>query len=473
MGRRIRDIQELRDGRIVLPMKQYEILDLDPASAAARRPVLFCFPASGATLGGIPSPSAARIAMPRIILPILPLLGLAAVPAAAQAPGVPLDSLLRGHAYVLEIREGELAGPAAAFLREATADAQFVTLGENHNTRAIPAFTTALFRMLHREHGFRYLALEEGPLLGRMLSRAVRQPEGAFRLGLRYPSAFHMYTEEELRMMDAVGGLSGAAADPVWGVNQVFGTLHLWEHLAETASDAEARAAARAMAERARPYEGERNARDTSFLRQVMTPADFAAFRAAYRPAAGSEAAWLLEQAELSHGVYAPYSARPRPGFEAFWASGLAREENMRRLFAARYREARAAGDTLPKVLVKSGHTHLGRGLARGNEIFSFGTFLAELAALEGRQAFQVYGMLEWDDLSGSFLGPLLPLVPPGGDGAIVDLRPARAWAAMNRVEGLSPDLRRLIMGYDAFLLLRGKERGSVERLRTPNFRQY
>ena len=403
---------------------------------------------------------------------------LAIVPtASAQPPETTLGNLLRERVYPLTVAEGRLDGPGADFLEGAAEGALFVALGENHNTRAVPDLAVGLFRLLHGAHGFEHLALEEGPALGDLLSEAVRggAPDGAFRLGLLYPGSFHLYTEEELRMIDRVGALSGADR-PIWGLNQEFGLAHVLDRLAALAPSARARTVAEGLLQRVAPYEGERFARDTSFLAAVATPADFQALREAFRPSPGSEADRLLAQVELSHAVWAPYQATPRPGLASFFESGRMREENMKRLFAEQYwaaaDEAHTRGGGPPRVLVKSGHVHLGRGLGRFNETYTLGNFLSEVATFLGGRSLHVYVVLNWDDLPESFFAPLLSLLPPEAD-AVLDLRPAHAWAAHGALGDLDPELRRVLVGYDVLVVLADTSLGSVEALRTPAFRWY
>ncbi|HEX8567959.1 MAG TPA: hypothetical protein VF648_20140 [Pyrinomonadaceae bacterium] len=53
----------------------------------------------------------------------------------------------------------------------------------------------------------------------------------------------------------------------------------------------------------------------------------------------------------------------------------------------------------------------------------------------------------------------------------MIDLRQLFDYARTNKE--MNPELRRLIMSYDIFLILRDTETGSIKRLQTPNFRWY
>ena len=79
-----------------------------------------------------------------------------------------LDSLVKQFSYPVVFTEGRLSGPGADFILKKTKNAQFVNLGEEHNAKDIPVFTTALFTLLQKQYGFEFLALEQDPLTGRI-----------------------------------------------------------------------------------------------------------------------------------------------------------------------------------------------------------------------------------------------------------------------------------------------------------------
>ncbi|MDB4916444.1 MAG: hypothetical protein JWM95_4088 [Gemmatimonadetes bacterium] len=384
-----------------------------------------------------------------------------------------LDSLIGENSHLLTSRDGRLAGPAADLLQRAAEGTRFVAMGENHNTRAIPEFTVGLFRMLHDTYGFQYLALEEGPALGELLSRRMHRgvADAAFVVGREYPNAFHMYTEEELRMMDRVAAIS-QATQPIWGLNQEFGLLHVLDRLITIAPNEAARRAAEAMREECRKYEGERFARGESYISVPARGAQLAALHAAFVPAPGSEAERLLAQATLSHEIYLPYVTKPRPSDSTFARSSEERERNMESLLVGKLADARTAGDTVPRVLVKSGHTHITRMRAAGYRASTLGDGLADIAARIGGRTLTLYVLLHWDELNEGSFATFMRHAPDGVN-TVIDLRPIRAWAAARRYRGLDAELRRVIGGADMLVLLAGDERGSLDALRTPHFHHY
>jgi hypothetical protein len=374
-----------------------------------------------------------------------------------------------------------LEGPGAVFLGSAMKDVQFVAFGEVHNRRMIHRFGGALFGLLHDQYGFNYLALEEDPYLGKLSSRASRSGAGEemIRLALRYPNAFHLLTEDELEMIGDIGKTSKARTESIWGLNQVFGAVHIYERLLQIAPDANARAVAKKLLDTALEYEKERFQKNQHYVAAIAKSADFERLRAAFRPAAGSEADWLIGQIALSNQIFSPYVTKPRPAPGVFYQSNTARETNMKRLFAERYREAQAGGDRLPKVLAMFGQLHLYRGLSEQTDLFTLGNFLSELAIFNGKQSFHIYSTIDAPSVRTGWLGGIIQAVEGSGDksddGILVDLRPLKFLAISRNPDSakLDPNLRRLILGFDTFLFLRDGTAGSVERLKTSNFRLY
>jgi hypothetical protein len=402
------------------------------------------------------------------------LLSVSALSVKAQAGS--FENLLRANAFEIQIQGGRLSGKGADVIASSLDDAQFVALGEEHNKRAVHEFGGALFRLLHDRYDFNYLALEEDAYWCGMLSEAARAGggEAVVNLALRYPNAFHLPTENEMRMIGEVGRMSGSKK-AIWGLNQVFGAAHVYERLVKIAPNREGRAVAQKLFDQSLEYEKERFQKNVHYLVSIAKPEDFAALRNAFRPAKNSEADFLIEQLALSNRIFAPYVAKPRPSTAVFYESGKMREMNMKRLFAERYREAQKAGDALPKVLAMFGQLHLYRGLSERTEQYTLGNYLSELANFNNRKSFHIYTAVDADYVYKGAFEPLARIASEiaGKDasGAVIDLRPLFDYARNSKE--MKPELRRLIMSYDVFLFLRDAETGSTKRLQTPNYRWY
>ena len=399
-------------------------------------------------------------------------------PARAQSPSpstavrdsVVLDSVFRAQRHPVSLRDGRLDGPGATFLAEATRNAQFVVLAESHYVGEIPRFTAAWFDALQRSRGFDYYAIEYGPAIARMLSRRpVRGDTAAvIRLGARYPHAFQFLNDEELEAMAHIGARS-TASNPIWGLDNEWGAVHVLDRLAAIAPNARARRVALALAERARPLEAERAASGDQprFISEVDTLL-LKPLRPAFAPRPGSEAAVLIQALELSSRVYTFNGAAGR-GELTGYRSNLDREQYQKARFMEEYRAAQRAGNARPRVLVKTGSLHGGKWLGRTN-VHSLGNFLHEFATANGTESFHLVAWLVNEPGTYWSITEEKPYGPLGRAGSttewvIVDLRPLRPLAHAGRLRGLSAELRAAIFAYDAVLLIGSGTRGTYEAL--------
>ena len=386
------------------------------------------------------------------------------------------ENLVRSNTFPIQIENGKLSGKGADLIKASLDDVEFVALGEEHNKRAVHEFGGALFRLLHDRYDFNHLALEEDALWGKMLSEAAKKGggEGVIDLALRYPNAFHLPTENEMQMIGDIGKISNARY-PVWGLNQAFGAAHIYERLLRLAPNKTARDAAQKLLDQSLEYEKERFAKNIHYIVNVAKPVDFALLRNAFKPRENSEADFLIEQLALSNRIFAPYVAKPRPSSAVFYESGKMRELNMKKLFAEKYREAQNQGEPLPKVLAMFGQLHLYRGLSERTEQYTLGNYLSELANFNDRKSFHIYTAVDADYIYKGAFAELAKIASESAQktnsGAVINLRPLFDYARTSKE--INPELRRLIMSYDVFLLLSDKETGSIKRLETPNYRWY
>lgn len=387
-------------------------------------------------------------------------------PQPARGQSTLLDSLLAANAHTFTVADGRLAGPGLEFFLRATGDAQFVALAEPHNVKEVPEIFTMMFQALHETHGYNYAALESGPVMTRMLSSGATRGDRAAAMALarRYPNGLAFVTEQEIRMIADVGGIS-TAAEPVWGVDQAFGGLHILERLLALAPNEEVRSRVAAMVEHARRYDGARfTESEDRYISYQARPADLAALSVWYDPSPGSEAAFLIHTLQRSNRIYRNNRLAGQ-GQATGYESNREREENMKELFVDAYRRAQDAGDSLPKVLLKLGHYHLYRGRFRSN-VYTLGNFVSEFAKSNGMQSFSMTTQLINEPGVFWTLGDYEEYKPVADVGdahrwTIVDLRPLRGYAHAGHLEGLHPDLEQWIFAFDAVLLIGGGSPGT------------
>ncbi len=385
-----------------------------------------------------------------------------------------MDSVFRAHARELVMRDGRLEGEGARFILEAARRAQFFVIAESHNVAEIPLFTEALFDSLHARGGYRYYAMEYGPVIGRMVSAAgVRgRADSVFALGRRYPHAFHFWNDEEIAAMASIGRRSAARMDPLWGIDQEFGALHVLERLRATAPTPAARALAQRLADSARVLESSRPF-EVAQIERFITRLDLrsiASLPSAFQPRPDSEAWLLLDALDLTIRVYADHDAAGR-GEPRGHQANLVREQYMKTRFMANYRRAQQRGDTLPRVLVRVGSLHGGKWFSWRTGVHTVGNFLHEFATANGGESFHMVAWLVNEP--GTYWSlteelPYLPLANAGSTSAwtVVDMRPLRDLYWASRMPALSRELREAIFAYDAVLLIGGGTRGTYDRLR-------
>lgn len=384
-----------------------------------------------------------------------------------------LDSVFRAHRYLLALENGRLTGAGARFLQDASRDAQFFVIGESHYVAQIPRFAEALFGSLHRERGYNYYAAEFGPVITGMLSAPGVRGDAArsFDLARKYPHAFQFWDDEEIDAFAGITRSSTARGQPLWGVDNEWGALHALDKLVLIGPTAEARTLARQFGERARAIESTRPYTIADFPR-FISDADSTGFdtlRAAFRSAAGSEAAFLLDALEISNRIYL-LDRGARQNEVTGYRANADRERYMKALFMRQYRSAQRSGDTLPRVLVKIGSTH-GGNWRSPTYVQSLGNFLHEFALANERTSFHLVVWLVNEPGTYWTLGDdpaYLPLARVGATSAwtIVDLRPLRDLWYGGKLRALSRELRDAAFAYDAVLLLGGGTRGTDENLR-------
>jgi hypothetical protein len=193
---------------------------------------------------------------------------------AALADEPTLTSLSEANRYALTLDRNSISGPGVDFLLRSAAAAQFVAIAEEHNVAELAQFTSALFRLLHEREGFNYFADEQDPWMCHAVSRSPTRGnfERIAALHRKYPNAFTFQGDEEMAMLADIGRLSTAKSDPIWGLDQVFGALHILESLP-------ARQQTRELIEIVRPLESKRFVEGQRYMLDVGSLDDLVALK--------------------------------------------------------------------------------------------------------------------------------------------------------------------------------------------------
>jgi hypothetical protein len=279
----------------------------------------------------------------------------------------------------LELRapDGQLDGPAARWLREEASKAQFVFIGEEHDTREIPIITGALWREIV-PLGYRHAAIEAGQWLGGRLDRFARFNDqkalAQFKsatLSRRPNVSVPPSSEEDIAFYETLGRAGRFRLPLVWGLDHEFRIAPLLARLMELAPDwAKRRQIGSALTKVA---DSERSGQHNMqpFKREIEAIAGSLPARP------DSESAQI--QDALRRRVFGDEFDQPR-------------SDVFRQLFLRNYRAAQAAGETKPRVLLRFGGYHAKRGLGSdyGYGPSTFANFLDAFAYLEGGQMLNV-----------------------------------------------------------------------------------
>ena len=383
-----------------------------------------------------------------------------------------LDSLLRSNALPMRMTPGGLDGPGHDALLRAISGAQFVAVGERHGIREIPELVGVLLRELHARAGFRTLATENGERVTRMALAGTRA--SATRFAKRYPMAFEFGSVQDLALLVSARVILGGGASAVWGIDQEFGARHLLDRLRALGAPAPARALLDSLSSVANVAEA--RALDQGgrlWLATEAQPESFARLRQLYGRAPSAEVREILSSLEASARVYR-YNRLSSQGQLTGFLANDEREEMMKRAFAKAY-EAAARGGVRPKILVKMGSAHLGRGQSPFGP-FTVGMFLSDLAIANGSHSVHLIVLAHnapADSTAPSLwawkaMRPLALAAPTTGM-TLFDLAPLRPFLYSSRLGAVEADLRRTIFGYDYALLIGGAADATVTATRSPS----
>ena len=144
--------------------------------------------------------------------------------AAPQASQPTFMERLTSAEQPLQVTGIALSGPGEAVLSSAVNKARYVLIGEDHLSREIPRFTTALCQMMAPQ-GLQALAVEIGPEAARIVNDNLRRPDRIDRLSrymAAHPDAIAFQNGRDESDMAAACAESAGPAFSVWGLDQEF-----------------------------------------------------------------------------------------------------------------------------------------------------------------------------------------------------------------------------------------------------------
>ena len=400
----------------------------------------------------------------KIVAPALIACMAAPLLAAQAAPEkTPFAVRLEQSRTTLQVDADGLHGPGAAVLAKAVAQARYVLIGEDHLSREIPQFTTAICRLM-APGGLDALAVEIGPEAARVVNKYLRSPDRVGRLATfvrSHPDAFAFQNgRDESDMAAACAGLAGPSFE-LWGLDQEFfgAAGYLFQQMLAARPGPVARAAVEKLAagDRAATARALASGSPSDLFMLTVSDRQLEEARAAIARDGGNRVGSLFEALAETRAIYL---GQNKDGF----ASNGRRARLLKRTLV-RYLDARPKP---ARLLFKFGDVHMGKGV-NGLGQRDLGNFVAERAEGEGAASLHiaVYGAKGVHALYGGVGRPVRhepfvltddpdyawlkqALLPQGGADAaatwmLIDLRPLRASAPAD----MSAQWRRMADRYD------------------------
>ena len=141
----------------------------------------------------------------------------------ATADTTVLDQL-KTNRLAITLDKGTLSGPGAAPLLQASRQAQYVLLGEDHGIAEIAQFSSAYFNAL-TPAGFTTLVTENGPAVTSALEGMLKHTDAVAaiaRFEAAYPDSIAFYAMRQEAEMLAGFALAAGPRFAYWGIDQEF-----------------------------------------------------------------------------------------------------------------------------------------------------------------------------------------------------------------------------------------------------------
>jgi hypothetical protein len=375
--------------------------------------------------------------------------------------------------YAMALADGKVSGAGMGVLSDATADAQFVLIGEDHGIRQIPQFAASVFELL-APRGFRTLALETGPEVTPTLAESASSANGTARMkefDKKFPFTLAFYGwQEEFAFLQRCARATKIGEVDLWGLDQELmgSSVYLLRKIAHEKLGPDASATAeRLIKKNDDAYAASVKTGDPSGLFMLSaSDDDLTAFAELLKTQGTPRAQEMLVALVKSRDIY-----KKNMGSEGF-ASNRERSLLMKENFKRDY-TAMDAGDAMPKVMFKFGAFHMYRGInmIHNNDI---GNMVAELADWDGKKSVHIMilgvkgtqlafagigkpGVEAPLDLKSdprgdfSFLAPMFDNML-AGSWTLYDMRGLRShFGAYGK---LDTELERVIFGYDFVVLV-------------------
>jgi hypothetical protein len=306
----------------------------------------------------------------------------------AQPQPTAFEQKLRESRYDLRLESGKFLGNAAPVLESAIANAQYVLIGEDHITREIPQFATAVCDLMAPQ-GLSAMAVEIGPQVAEFVSASFGKPDRLTRMAAliqRYPnSVAFMDVRQENDLVAHCAEVAHAPHFRLWGLDQEFLGSAGWlldQILATHPGSSATAVITRLKGEEQQDAVHAKATGDPSKLFMFAAPdSELAEAAAVLRREGDAQANVLFGELIESREIYLKNM------------QGSPESNSQRaRLLKSNFRhdmEKAATGDRPQKVLVKFGDWHLYKGINPLHQR-DLGNYIAEMADGQGSSSLHI-----------------------------------------------------------------------------------
>lgn len=380
----------------------------------------------------------------------------------------PFEQRLRDVRLELHVGPDGLTGNAAPVLEKAIAESRYILIGEDHLTREIPQFATAVCDLMAAQK-LSAMAVEAGPQAADFVSGSFDKPDRAARMAAlvkKYPDsvAFLNVVQENDLAAHAAKAAHGTGFQ-LWGLDQEFLGSAGWllDQMLATRPGKESVAALSRLQkeEQADAAQARQNGDPSKLFLLTATDTELADTSAILRRDENPTANFLLHELIDSREIYLK-NAQGSPD------SNAQRARLFKDNFKHHLQALTAAGED-GKVLVKLGDFHLYKGINPLHQR-DLGNYIAELADGQGTASLHIcvlgakgthllYGGYQQppkkvpfvldEDQDYRWIKPAIDNQVPGA-WTMYDLRPLR----FKELGNLAPGMARLIDGYDLLVIV-------------------
>jgi len=306
----------------------------------------------------------------------------------ATTPPPPFEQKLREVRYDLRLQNGKFAGGAAPVLEGAIANAQYVLIGEDHITREIPQFTTAVCDVMGPQ-GLSAMAVEIGPQVAEFVSTSLGKPDRLARTAAlihQYPNSFaFMDVRQENDLAAHCAEVAHNRHFHLWGLDQEFAGSAGWlldQILATHPGPAATAAITHLKGEEQQDATRAKETGDPSKLFLfAASDSELAETTAVLEREGNATANTLFRELRESHEIYLK-------NIQGSPDSNSQRAQLMKTNFRLNL-EMAAAPDHSQKVLVKLGDWHLYKGYNPLHQR-DLGNYIAEMADGQGSSSLHI-----------------------------------------------------------------------------------